>query len=277
MDVDTLHREANAVLGLNDIGRVEISTAQPICFDPYSQNAATGSFVLVDPFTNVTVAAGMIRSEVREVRERPARNTSPDVVWADWNIAREQREAKNGHKAAVVWFTGLSGSGKSTIARAVEQVLFEQGCQTMLLDGDQLRHGLNGDLGFSAAERSENIRRAGEVARLFFEQGAIVLCTFISPYREDRERIRALLPEGRFLEIFVDCDPAECARRDPKGLYRKANAGQIDNFTAVSAPYEPPVAAALRLDTSASDASVSRDAVLALLRAAGLVPDRTTT
>ena len=164
-------------------------------------------------------------------------------------MPREEREARNGHKAAVLWFTGLSGAGKSTIARALERQLFEQGCQTMLLDGDQMRHGLSGDLGFSAEDRKENIRRVGEVARLFFEQGAIVLCTFVSPYREDRQRVRELFPEGRFFEIHVDADLDTLRQRDPKGLYAKADAGEVKHMTGITAPYEVPQNPEMTLNT----------------------------
>src|SRR5690606_26010149 len=207
IDVDTLHREEAEALGLNEIGRVEITTSQPLFWDPYAKNPATGSFILIDPYTNVTVAAGTIRGEVQEapgpdVASPEGATVSPGVVWERWNIPREEREAKNGHPAAVLGFTGIPGAGKSTVAKAVERELFEAGCQTMLLDGDQLRHGLCGDLGFSPEDRKENVRRVGEVARLFFEQGAIVLCTFVSPYRADRARVRGLFPEGRFVEVY---------------------------------------------------------------------------
>jgi bifunctional enzyme CysN/CysC len=247
VDVDTLHREEVTSLSLNDIGRVELTLSQPIFFDPYQINRATGSFILIHPHTNVTVAAGMIRGEMRSPEEmfarvaaRPEVPVSPNVVWEGWNVPRAEREVQNGHQAAVLWFTGLSGSGKSTIATRLERRLFERGYRTMLLDGDMLRHGLNGDLGFSAADRAENIRRVGEVARLFFEHGDLVLCTFVSPYREDRDRARALIPEGRFLEVFVDCPLAECQSRDPKGLYARAAEGKITDLTGVSSPYEPP-------------------------------------
>jgi bifunctional enzyme CysN/CysC len=245
MDVDTLHRETVASLHLNDIARLELVTSQPLFFDSYQANRTTGSFVLVDPHTNVTVAAGMIRGEWKEAASlpatsRPVPSASTNVVWEGLNISREQREARNGHKAAVIWFTGLSGSGKSTIARMLEQRLFQMGCQTMLLDGDTLRHGLNADLGFSEADRTENIRRVGDVAQLFFEQGAIVLCSFVSPIRRDRAAVRAKLPEGRFVEVYVKCSLEEAMRRDPKGLYAKARAGEIPDFTGISSPYEEP-------------------------------------
>ncbi len=276
IDVDTLHRDTDAdTFALNDIGRVELTTSQPIFFDPYSGNTATGSFVLVDPFTNTTVAAGMIRGEVRELpaAERTTsaeRQVSPGVVWQDWNIPRVEREARNGHPALVVWLTGLSGSGKSTIARAVEQELFAQNVHTVLLDGDQLRHGLNGDLGFSPADRAENIRRAGEVARLFFEHGSVVICAFVSPYEQDRERVRSLFPEGRFLEIYVHCPLEVCQARDPKGLYGKAERGTVSGMTGIAAPYERPVSPALQIDTSELSVEQAVAAVRDLLRQHGV-------
>jgi bifunctional enzyme CysN/CysC len=278
IDVDTLHREEAAQLGLNDIGRVEVTTSVPLFFDAYQGNRATGSFILVDPYTNVTVAAGMIRGPVQTAEElfppapeTQAASVSPDVVWEGWNVSREEREARNGHGAGVLWFTGLSGAGKTTIAREVERRLFAQGVQTMLLDGDTLRHGLNGDLGFSPADRAENIRRVGEVARLFFAQGAVVLCTFVSPYREDRDRVRSLIPAERFMEIFVDAPLDELKRRDPKGLYARAERGEVANLTGVSAPYEAPEAPELRVDTAALSVAEAADAVIAALRAAGVV------
>jgi bifunctional enzyme CysN/CysC len=274
IDVDTLHRETGVALALNDIGRVEVATAHPIFFDPYSRNQATGSFILVDPYTNVTVAAGMIRGEVREI-SAPAEEPPPvgrGAVWEPWNIPREAREARHAHKAAVVWLTGLSGSGKTTLARALEQRLFSRGAQTFILDGDQLRHGLNSDLGFSALDRHENVRRAGEVARLFFETGALVICSFVSPFAADRATVRALLPEGSFFEVYVDCAVEECVRRDPKGLYAKAARGDGPGMTGVTAPYEPPTAPELHLrsDHSAPEALVT--SVLDALARSGAVP-----
>lgn len=276
IDVDSLHREKVSSLELNDIGRVEITTSQPLFFDPYERNHVTGSFILIDPHTNATVAGGMIRGEVKEAPQPAetsslAASISPDVVWQNWNIPRAERETRNGHKAAVVWLTGLSGSGKSTIARTVERQLFATGHQTMLLDGDQVRHGLCGDLGFSEADRQENLRRVGEVARLFFERGDIVLCTFVSPFRADRARLRALFPAGRFLEIHVAADVETCSRRDPKGLYRRALAGEIADFTGVSSPYEAPEAPELRLDTAQQSVEESVAAVVAALREGGVL------
>ncbi len=244
IDVDTLHREKTDTLQLNEIGRMKITTTQPLFFDPYRLNRNTGGFILIDPNTNVTVAAGMIRRRARTLDEivsaEPRRKRSSNVVWEEAEITREKREQRNGHKAAVLWFTGLSGSGKSTIVRRLEQRLFDMGCQTAFLDGDNVRHGLNGDLGFAPEDRKENIRRVAEVAKLYFDTGQITLCTFISPYRSEREFARHLLPQGRFLEIFVKCDVEVCIRRDPKGLYAKAIAGEIPEFTGISAPYEEP-------------------------------------
>ena len=280
IDVDTLHREEVETLGLNDIGRVEIETAKPLFFDPYGVNAETGAFILLDPYSNATVAGGMIRraaTSAEEVAEQAkpeeATTTSPNVVWEGWNIPVEAREAQNGHQSAVVWLTGLSGSGKTTVAREVERRLFDAGCQTMLLDGDQVRHGLCGDLGFSPEDRAENIRRVGEVARLFMQQGTITLCTFVSPYRENRDAVRALMPEGRFFEVFVDVDVDVAKERDPKGLYEKALRGEIKNFTGVSAPYEAPESPDLTLETTTHDIDACADRILDMLIDAGIVDE----
>ena len=288
VDVNTLHREDSDTLQLNEIGRVRVTTAAPLFFDPYRQAKATGAFVLIDPYSNATVAAGMIRGAAQSPDEiagraarlersadaaaaSEARQVSPNVVWEGLNIPREEREAAQGHQAAVLWFTGLSGSGKTTVAREVERRLFDAGVKTMLLDGDQVRHGLNGDLGFSAGDRRENVRRIGEVARLFFESGAVTLCTFVSPYRTDRDRVRALVPEGRFFEIHVDVDVATAQTRDPKGIYAKAAAGEITNLTGVDAPYEAPETPELTLATADQSVDDAVEAVLAALAEAGVV------
>ena len=278
IDVDTLHREEAETFELNDIGRIELTTADPLFIDPYKVNRQTGGFILIDPDTNNTVAAGMIRGSAQDVapvgtksESKADRTTSPNVVWEGLNIPREAREEQNGHRSAVLWFTGLSGSGKSTVAREVEQRLFDRGCHTMMLDGDNVRHGLSGDLGFSAADREENIRRVGEVSRLFFEQGNLTLCTFISPYQEDRDRVRSLLPDGRFHEVYVNCDIETCKERDPKGLYEKAESGEIKNFTGISAPYEPPADPALVIDTDALSVEACVEAVIEHLEETGLI------
>jgi bifunctional enzyme CysN/CysC len=282
-NVETFHREEADTFGLNDIGRVELETADPLFVDPYKINRATGSFILIDPDTNQTVAAGMIRGvaedvapfgEATEPQTRAEQDTSPNVTWEGLQIPREEREEKNDHKAAVVWLTGLSGSGKSTIAKAVEERLFEEDVQTMMLDGDNVRHGLSGDLGFSPADRKENIRRVGEVARLFFEQGNVTLCSFVSPYQEDRDRARGLLPEDvrdRFLEVHVDCPLEVCKERDTKGLYAKAERGEITNFTGVSAPYEAPEDPDIVVNTDEDDIEACVDQIVEALEVRGVV------
>jgi len=278
-NVETFHREEANRFELNDIGRVELETADPLFIDPYKINRSTGNFILIDPDTNDTVAAGMIRGVSEDVAPfgeeetvtQEERETSPNVVWEGLNIERQEREEKNGHQAAVVWLTGLSGSGKSTIAKEVEKRLFERDIQTMMLDGDNVRHGLSGDLGFTPSDRQENIRRVGEVARLFFEQGNVTLCTFISPYQEDRDRIRGLLPEGRFFEVHVDCPLDVCKERDTKGLYEKAEKGEISNFTGVSAPYEEPESPELVVDTDVNDVDECVDQIVQVLEAEGIL------
>jgi bifunctional enzyme CysN/CysC len=267
VDVNTLHRQDAATLELNDIGRIEVTTAAPIFFDAYDRNRETGGFILVDPHSNATVAAGMIRGELRTADEvfhsgRQERLKSPNVVWEAWNVPRADREKQNGHPAAVLWFTGLSGSGKSTIARNLEKKLHHEGLRTMLLDGDQVRHGLCADLGFSHEDRAENIRRVGEVARLFFEAGHVVLCSFVSPFSQDRAFVRGLIPEGRFFEIHVDTPLEVCRERDPKGLYAKVEAGEILEFTGITSPYEAPAQPEFRLNTT----SLTPDALVAELR-----------
>jgi len=261
VDIDTLHREKAASLGLNEIGRIEIVTAKSLFLDSYRVNSATGCFILMDPHTNVTVGAGMIRGEVKRMSgAADGAKVSPNVKWEGWNVPRSEREAKQNHKAHVVWLTGLSGSGKSTIARALERKLFEAGHRTMLLDGDQLRHGLNGDLAFSPADRAENIRRAGEVAKLFFEAGCVVVCSFVSPYQRDRDKVRALFAEGEFTEVHVTAPLEVLRQRDAKGLYKREADGEAVALSGVSTPYEVPVAPQVTLDTSvlSADAAVSQ-------------------
>ncbi|MDG5767756.1 sulfate adenylyltransferase subunit CysN [Balneolales bacterium ANBcel1] len=273
INVDSLHREETDTLTLNEIGRICLETAQPVFFDAYKLNNATGSFVLIDPDTNVTVGAGMIRSSSttapesvdqlpeskavgpgRDSAEAPGRVSvdtpgSRQVFPEPWNIGRTEREERNGHTARVLWFTGPSGAGKTTIAKALERTLWDEGRRTMLLDGDQVRHGLNRDLGFDPAGRRENIRRVGELARLFFEHGNVVICTFVSPYRADREAVKALFPESRFTEIHVTASRETLIARDPKGLYKKAEKGEIRGLTGYDASHEPPGEDALLIDT----------------------------
>ncbi len=254
MNVDTLSREDAQTLSLNEIGRVKLKTSQPIFFDPYQVNPKTGSFIIIDPASNVTIGAGMIRAGSTESKSlegglSEGRKKSPDVVWEPWNIAREEREKRNGHKAKMLWFTGISGAGKSTIAKELERKLWDAGKQTVLLDGDQVRHGLNGDLGFSPSDRTENVRRVGEVARLFYEHGNIVLCTFVSPFKADRDAAKELFPKDEFQEIHITCDPKTAQKRDPKGLYKKAEKGEIIGLTGYDADHEAPENPALTLNT----------------------------
>ncbi|TVQ25347.1 MAG: adenylyl-sulfate kinase [Spirochaetaceae bacterium] len=281
IDVETLHRVTVDTLRLNEIGRVAITASAPIFYDAYHDNRANGGFVLIDPTTHRTVAAGMLRhaSDATASRGAPfdrdagagaagapgvgpapdapvavrrgrSGAVSPNVVWEPDVVDRDAREARNAHAASVIWFTGLSGSGKSTLARGIESQLFDDGRQVIRLDGDNVRHGLCGDLGFSEADREENIRRVAEVAKLFFEAGQIVLCSFISPYARDRAFARSLIPAGRFIEVYVRCDVEECSRRDPKGLYARARAGELSGLTGVDAPYEEPAAPELVVDTA---------------------------
>ncbi|MEZ4646091.1 MAG: sulfate adenylyltransferase subunit CysN [Chloroflexota bacterium] len=279
IDVDTMHREEANTLTLNEIGRIQLTTTQPLYYDRYQLNRATGSFILIDPATNNTVAAGMIRSKSRnveqlregEVETTPARPKSSNVVWEQEGISLAQREERNGHKAAVLWFTGLSGSGKSTIAKKLEQRLFADGVHTMYLDGDNLRHGLNGDLGFSNADRQENIRRASELAKLAFAHGQVTLACFISPFTDDRRFARALVPDGRFFEIYVKCDLDVVKRRDTKGFYAKALAGEIDNFTGISSPYEEPQNAELVVETDIQSVDEIVSQIIAMLHERGIL------
>lgn len=194
-----------------------------------------------------------------------------NITWHHADITPEDRQKQNGHKAVTLWFTGLSGSGKSTLAHAVENALFDQGCRTYVLDGDNVRHGLNKNLGFSPEDRTENIRRIGEVAKLFNEAGILALTAFISPYREDRDAARAIAQEGHFIEIYVKCALEVCEERDPKGLYKKARAGEIPEFTGISAPYEEPNSPEIVVDTGEQSLDESTIAVLDALRSAGVI------
>lgn len=196
---------------------------------------------------------------------------SKNITWHESNITKEDRERLNGHKAVVLWFTGLSGSGKSTLAHAVEQVLYDKGCRTIVLDGDNIRHGLNKNLGFSPEDREENIRRIGEVAKLFTQAGVIALTAFISPYRADRDKARELLNDGEFVEVYLKCAVDVCESRDVKGLYKKARAGEIKEFTGISAPYEEPLNPELVIDTAAETLEESTRKVLAYLQSREII------
>jgi len=280
IDVDTMHRQTCDTLQLNEIGRVKLTLTQPLFYDSYSINRTTGSFILIDPATNNTVAGGMIRGQSRNVDDlldvtsdqtEKRRQRSENVVWEAGALSLTERETLNKHKAAVLWFTGLSGSGKSTIAKRLERVLYERGVHTMFLDGDNLRHGLNGDLGFSPEDRAENVRRVAEVAALGFSHANVVLCSFISPYQRDRDFARTIVPEGRFFEIYTKCDIEVLKRRDPKGLYAKALKGEIKNFTGISAPYEAPSDPELMLETDIKTPEELVEMVVKMLENAGIV------
>jgi bifunctional enzyme CysN/CysC len=240
IDVSSREHLAAATLGLNEIGFCNIATAVPASFDPYEVNRRTGSFIIVDRYTNRTVGAGMIAFALRRATSIP---------WQPLSVGKNERSELKHQRPCIIWFTGLSGAGKSTIANIVDQKLFAASHHTMLLDGDNVRHGLNRDLGFTEADRVENIRRAGEVAKLMVDAGLIVICSFISPYKAERDMVRGLVPDGEFLEVFVDTPIEECERRDPKGLYSKAKAGKLKNFTGVDAPYVKPTAPELHLLT----------------------------
>ena len=238
LDVNTLAKLAAKTLTLNEVGICNLSLARPVAFDPYADNRDTGAFILIDRYSNETVAAGMIDFALRR---------ATNIHHQNLTISKAERSRLMHHRPAVLWFTGLSGAGKSTIANLVEAGLHARGVHTLMLDGDNVRHGLNRDLGFTQADRVENIRRVGELAKLMTEAGLIVLCSFISPFRAERRMVRELLDTGEFVEIFVDTPLDECIARDPKGLYRRALAGEIKNFTGVDQPYEVPENAELHL------------------------------
>jgi bifunctional enzyme CysN/CysC len=257
VDVNTLEHMASRTLKLNEIGYCNLSTTEPIAFDRYRENRDTGGFIVIDRFTNATVGAGMIEFGLRR---------ATNVHWQALDVNAEARASIKGQQACVLWFTGLSGSGKSTIANLVEKRLFGEGRHTYLLDGDNVRHGLSQDLGFTEADRVENIRRVGEAAKLFVEAGLVTLVSFISPFRSERRMARDLLRPGQFIEVFIDTPLAVCMARDPKGLYRRAVAGEIKNFTGVDSPYEIPENPELTLSTEVLTAEESAERVVAYLK-----------
>ncbi len=257
LDINTLHRdEAAKSLSLNEIGRIKLSAQSPLMFDPYRRNRATGSFILIDPGTNDTVAAGMIVGADQG-------NVTDQVVWHPNSVERSQRASKG----LTVWFTGLSGSGKSTVAAELERRLVTAGRPAYLLDGDNLRHGLNADLGFGPADRAENVRRVGEVAQMFADAGLVSVVSLVSPYRVDRDRVRAAHERSglRFVEVFVDTPLDVCEARDPKGMYARARAGEIRGFTGIDDPYEPPPQAEITLRPGHGGPAAMADWVLAQL------------
>ena len=259
LDVNTLHRDKSATaLKLNELGRVSLRTQVPLLLDEYSRNAATGSFILIDPETNVTVAAGM----VRDTAPAATRAATPNTVRHQSLVAAGERLTKG----RTVWFTGLSGSGKSSVAVLAEQTLLEHGCPAYILDGDNLRHGLNADLGFTMADRAENLRRLAHVATLMADAGLTVLVPAISPLDEHRELARKVHSDAgiEFFEVFVDTPLADCERRDPKGLYARARAGEITHFTGIDSPYQRPTNPDLRLTPDHSAAELAEQ-VIALL------------
>jgi bifunctional enzyme CysN/CysC len=262
LDVDTLNEVGVRELQLNEIGRVTISLSHPVACETYEASRSLGGFILVDRLTRNTVGAGMVTS---------LRGGRAEVYWQRMDVDKRARAMMKGQLPAVLWFTGLSGAGKSTIANLVEKRLHAMGRHTMVLDGDNVRHGLNRDLGFSEADRVENIRRVAEVAKLFVEAGLIVLVSFISPYRNERMLARDSVEADEFLEVFVDTPVDECRRRDPKGLYVKADAGQILNFTGVDAPYEEPLDPEIRLLTMDAPPEALAEQVVDVLRKRGLI------
>lgn len=241
IDITSLHHEAARKLDLNEIAVCNLALSKPVAFATYEDSRALGSFILVDRFTHATVAAGMIRHTLRR-----AQNVHRQAL----SITRMERERLKGHAAKVIWFTGLSGSGKSTLTNALEVELHRQGMHTYILDGDNVRHGLNSDLGFTEADRVENIRRITEVAKLMMDAGLIVMTSFISPFRRERDMARELVGPENFFEIYVNTPLEVCEQRDVKGLYKQARAGKIPNMTGINSPYEPPKAPAYEADTS---------------------------
>ncbi|MEZ5826831.1 MAG: adenylyl-sulfate kinase, partial [Geminicoccaceae bacterium] len=260
IDVNTMEHMAAQTLALNEIGVCNLHLDRNIAFDPYKENRDMGGFILIDRMTNDTVGAGMIEFALRR---------AANIHMQALDVNKEARAEQKGQKGAVLWFTGLSGAGKSTIANILEKRLFAEGRHTYLLDGDNVRHGLNQDLGFTDADRVENIRRVSEVARLMVDAGLITLVSFISPFRSERRFARDLMEDGEFVEIHVDTPLTVAEDRDVKGLYKKARKGEIKNFTGIDSPYEPPESPELRLDTTSMTADQAAEAILEWLKAKG--------
>ncbi len=262
VNVDTLEKVAANQLGRDEIGEVALELDQPIAFDPYCDNTRTGGFVLLDRIGHDQVGIGMLRFALRR---------ADNVHWQAVEVDKRARQALNGHRSGVVWMTGLSGAGKSTLANMLEKRLHARGLRTYLLDGDNVRHGLNKDLGFTAADRVENIRRIAEVAKLMVDAGIIVITAFISPFRTERRMARELMGPGEFVEVFVDTPLATAERRDPKGLYGKARRGELKNFTGIDSPYEAPEAPEVRVDTVASSVEQATQQIYDALIRLGLI------
>ena len=262
LDVNSLSELAAKTLRLNEVGFCNLAATAPLAFDPYKKNKATGAFILIDRLTNATAAAGMIAFGLRR---------ATNVHLQGLSVSKLDRTNIKHHQPAVLWFTGLSGSGKSTIANLVESRLCANGIHTILLDGDNIRHGLNKDLGFTEVDRVENIRRIGEVAKLMTQAGLVALCSFISPFRAERRMVRELLDAQEFIEVFVATPLEECIERDPKGLYKKAMAGEIKNFTGIGQAYEPPEAPELIVGRDKESAAEAAARVLALLAKHGII------
>ena len=253
INVNDMQQLAAKTLELNDIGVAQLRTDRRVVFEPFGTNPAMGSFILIDKMTHATVAAGMVHFALRRAQ---------NVHWQETDIDRAAHAGLKNQKPVVLWFTGLSGSGKSTIANEVEKRLHMMNRHTMLLDGDNVRHGLNKDLGFTEADRVENIRRIGEVAKLMTDAGLIVLTAFISPFRAERDMVRSMLPDGEFIEIYVDTPLDVAEARDVKGLYKKARAGELKNFTGIDSPYEAPLAPDIRINTTAQSANEAADDII---------------
>ena len=267
VDPDTLHRQPAETLGLNEIGRVGLECFQPIAWDPYASNRATGALILIDPQTNATVGAGMLVDRLVQPEPRAPAGERPLRRETSLVSLEERTRITGARRPVTVWLTGLSGSGKTTVAKALERRLHDDGVLAYLLDGDNIRHGLNRDLDFTERDRSENIRRIAEVAALFNDAGLVAITAFISPFAADRAMARDIIGPERFIEIFVDTPLAVCEARDVKGLYRRARAGEIPAFTGVSAPYESPERPDVRIDTSTIDVDAAVDQILEFLGA----------